>query len=915
MPSITIRTRILAAFLILLLVPTSILVFYNTWQILSLSGENASDAASALLQVELDHLEGLASDEAQRVDEIFAQIDAQITMLDLYSEGLFNDFVNVTPYQSYWWNASAEFAQTGRSIPGRHYDPDYDSPDISFEVSCYYMPRNKYPGGDPFNWSSELEYLLNVSSNMDYMFRNMLEGNPNYIWIYAAFAGGYSLFRNYPYDSMEWTQYDENDNPVDPADDWDPQTFDFYQGPATETGNNTVWTSPYWDPVGWLMSAGRPIRYSNGTLIGVVSVDLTIQTVTDLILNISVGDNGYGFMIDRNADSISHPNQGEELVNIVSLEMAGTSAAERAGFETTVNAMLTGTSGLSEYHKNGNKWYIAYAPIPTTNYSLAVVVPELDIIGPVVILQNQILSQSTNQIIMLLVVMIIAIIIMFGISLFISNRITEPIRELITLTTYIAEGDLSRELRGDSGEMAPEIGMLHDAFNNLLTSLRFGNLDYYGGDLDRAYANYQKALALFETTENERGIALAKNNIGNIYRAWGDTTAAQKYYREAIEIGERLKDKKGLASRYNNLALLMMDQEEYQKALDYLNLALDFDKESKNNRGQVLRISNRGLVYQQMGDNAKAESAFKESLQLATRIQYERGIAYAHLHLGTLFLQEKHFEDAQTQLEASLLLAKDLVDVSLVSQCLTKLAEVHTKLGFKDETARYTDMATSLSRRIVSKKYVLFVIDYSGSMGGQRIRAAINGALALLDIQVNPQDEVGIITFSSQSDIVLPMTSMETDAPTIRRTIERLRYPSGNTAFYDALGDAMKVLAEVKGSEQRWLIALTDGLDNASDHYNIHQRKRKGLFGGVDNSIQALIRDSLLNVNLIIIAVGNELQRVEKDLRRLTDESPRGHYIGITDRRDVRVAIEQAFLQVRDILAQVDVEGISFDIE
>ena len=898
-----------------MLIPTSILVFYNTWQILSLSEENATDAASALLQVELDHLEGLASDEAHRVDEIFAQINAEITMLDLYSEGLFHETVNVTPYQSYWWNASAEFDETGRTIPGRHYDPDYDSPDISFEVSCYYMPRNKYPGGDPFNWTPELGYLLNLSSNMDYMFQNMHEGNPNYIWIYAAFAGGYSLFRNYPYDSMAWTQFDENDNPVDPADDWDPQTFEFYQGPAAETGNNTVWTSPYWDPVGWLMSAGRPIRFANGTLIGVVSVDITIQTVTELILNISVGDHGYGFMIDGNADSISHPSQGEELVNIVSLEMAGTSAQERSSFQSVINTMLTGARGLSEYQKNGEKWYIAYAQIPTTNYSLAVVVPELDIIGPVVALQNQILSQSTNQIIMLLVIMVIAIIIMFGISFYISNRITEPIRELTTLTTYIAEGDLSRELRGDSGEMAPEIGMLHDAFNNLLTSLRFGNLDYYGGDLDRAYANYQKALALFETTKNQRGIALAKNNIGNIYRAWGDTASAQRYYREAIDIGERLKDKKGLASRYNNLALLMMDQVEYKKAIDYLNLALDFDKEVKNDRGQVLRISNRGLVYQQMGNLGRAETGFKRALRLAERIHYERGIAYARLHLGTLYLQKQHLEDAQIQLEASLLLAKDLVDVSLVSQCLTKLAEVHQKIGIEEEANRYSTMANTLARRTVSKKYVLFVIDYSGSMGGQRIRAAIRGALTLLDLQVNPQDEVGVITFSNRSAIKLPMTSMEMEAPTIRRTIERLRYPSGNTAFYDALGDAMKVLADIKGSEQRWLIALTDGLDNASDQYTITQRKRTGMFGVRDNSIQALIRESLLNVNLIIIAVGDELQRVEADLRRLTDESPRGHYIGIPDRRDVRPAIEQAFLQVRDILAQVDVEGISFDTE
>ena len=910
----TIRTRILVAFLCLLLIPTSVLVLFNTWQILSLSAENAQDSANALLQVELDHLEGLAADEAQRVDEVFSQIDAEITMLDLFSEGLFNNQVNITPYQSYWWNTTAEFLQTGRTIPDQHYDPRYDSPYISFEASCYYMPRTKYPGGDPFNWTSELGYLLNVSSNMDMMFQNMHEGNPNYIWIYAIFAGEYSLFRNYPYDSMEWTQFDEEGNPVDPSEDWDPQTFDFYLGPASQMDNATVWTSPYYDPVGWLMSAGRPIRYANGTLIGVVSVDLTINTVRDSILNIQVGQHGYGFLIDENGDSISHPQQGNESISIIDLEMSNTPLQERNQFSSIIDTMRNGGSGLDSYYKNGMLWHISYAPIPTTNYSLAVVVPETDIIGPVIALQNQIIAQSTQQVLVLSGILVIAIAVMIGISLYISNRITEPIRELTTLTHYIAEGDLSRDLKTDSGEMAPEIGMLHDAFNNLLTSLRFGNLDYYGGDLDRAYSNYRKALALFETTNNRRGIALAKNNLGNIYRAWSDPTSAERYYREAISIGEKLKDRKGLASRYNNLALLMLDQGEYEKSLDFLNLALEYDEEINNQKGKVIRLSNRGLVYQQKDEIEGARLAFLEALELAEKIQYQRGMAYAQLHLGTLFLHQNKYEGAQTQLETALLLAKDLVDVSLVTQCLTKLAEVHTKMGFKDEAARYNGMAIELGRRMVYRKYVLFVIDYSGSMGGPRIRAAIKGALALLDYQVNPQDEVGVITFNSNSNIVLPMTAMETQAPKIRRTIERLRYPGGNTAFYDALGDAMEILAEVKGSEQRWLIALTDGLDNASDRYTIVQRK-KGFLKPRDRSIQRVIRESLLNVNLIIIAVGDELQRVEEDLRRLTQESPRGHYLGIPDRVEVRGAIERAFLQVRDILAQVDVEGISFDRE
>ena len=78
---------------------------------------------------------------------------------------------------------------------------------------------------------------------------------------------------------------------------------------------------------------------------------------------------------------------------------------------------LTPTTGtdLRTYNKNGQLWYIAYAPVPTTDYSLAVVVPEDDIIGPAVFLQNAILAQSNLQIYLLIGILIAAFVIMFAI--------------------------------------------------------------------------------------------------------------------------------------------------------------------------------------------------------------------------------------------------------------------------------------------------------------------------------------------------------------------------------------------------------------------------------------------------------------------------------------------------------------------
>ncbi|MHA1212479.1 MAG: cache domain-containing protein, partial [Candidatus Heimdallarchaeota archaeon] len=301
-----IRERIMVTFIVLLILPPIVMISVSSIRISMISKDNAEETSDVLLAEELESLQRLSADESQKINELIDQIVAEVTMLDTFAEQLFDEDITITPYQSYWWDKDLEFSETGRNIPGIYYDPDYES-DISFNASCYYIPRDKIDsalGGDPFNWTPELEYLLNTSSNLDIAFRNMAQANPNYVWIYAAFADPtYSLFRNYPYDSMEWTQFDENDNPVPPADDWDPLEYDWYTNAAILVDDSSAFTAPYYDPAGLIISVGRPVRYDNGTLIGVVSVDITIDTMQESILSLDVSDNGYAFLIDENGDT------------------------------------------------------------------------------------------------------------------------------------------------------------------------------------------------------------------------------------------------------------------------------------------------------------------------------------------------------------------------------------------------------------------------------------------------------------------------------------------------------------------------------------------------------------------------------------------------------------------------------------
>jgi Mg-chelatase subunit ChlD len=268
---------------------------------------------------------------------------------------------------------------------------------------------------------------------------------------------------------------------------------------------------------------------------------------------------------------------------------------------------------------------------------------------------------------------------------------------------------------------------------------------------------------------------------------------------------------------------------------------------------------------------------------------------------------------------------------------MQKLADVLDQLDKSSHNVRRD--AENLRRRMQFKKSVVFVIDYSGSMQAQnRIRAAVEGAKEILHSQVNPQDKVSIIIFNDSHRELLPLTQKgdyenPRDSP-IWRSLDSLRYPTGATAFYDALGAALQELDQVESSEHRWVIALTDGQDNSSDEFSLdylegvflekHRQKRRELA-----SVEAFIRRRHLDVNLIVIGVGQELRSyIEENIRsprtgrRLTIEEllqsicenvPQGQYLSVVDSVDVESDIQKAFQEAAVLMAQLEVGGSTVD--
>ncbi len=72
----------MVTFIVLLILPSVVMITISSSRISLLSKENANDSSAALLKEELEHLDRLSSDASQKINELFNQIVAEVTMLD-----------------------------------------------------------------------------------------------------------------------------------------------------------------------------------------------------------------------------------------------------------------------------------------------------------------------------------------------------------------------------------------------------------------------------------------------------------------------------------------------------------------------------------------------------------------------------------------------------------------------------------------------------------------------------------------------------------------------------------------------------------------------------------------------------------------------------------------------------------------
>ena len=150
------------------------------------------------------------------------------------------------------------------------------------------------------------------------------------------------------------------------------------------------------------------------------------DVINNILKRINVSDNCYAFIIDSNGNVAGHVNS-ENVLN----DEAKENIISNLG--ATYQSMMDGKSGVDTRTKGSTTMIVAYSPIENVaGWSLAVVAPQSDFL------------QSTNRILIIVAILLVAAAaVSVVLAMFVSSRITAPIKQCAERIVKLSEGDLT----------------------------------------------------------------------------------------------------------------------------------------------------------------------------------------------------------------------------------------------------------------------------------------------------------------------------------------------------------------------------------------------------------------------------------------------------------------------------------------
>lgn len=228
--------------------------------------------------------------------------------------------------------------------------------------------------------------------------------------------------------------------------------------------NQPVWCEPYFDEAGGnvlMVTYSCPV-FKADRFYGVVTSDVALEWLTDVLAKISKNIGGSAWLISANGTFITHPKLDLIMKETVfSVAEAHPDPLISAAGRRVGQRMIRGETDFVPFTSvvSGKKGWLVFAPIPATDWSLGVM-----------FLRETIMEYIFDLNKVSLVLGMIGFTLLLIVALGIARSIASPLRRLADATHLLAEGKLDAPLPRVKGK--DEVARLAVAFERMREDLK-----------------------------------------------------------------------------------------------------------------------------------------------------------------------------------------------------------------------------------------------------------------------------------------------------------------------------------------------------------------------------------------------------------------------------------------------------------
>lgn len=464
--------KIMSFTALLSFIPFVVLGLYSFVQINSLSTNITQNQIQQTLDNVLKQKSAILQKEADLINMEFLRIEEHLKLLQQQAEYLFanNETLSSRP--------NLHLVQGSKGYLWEPFDDEYEKANIFISVSA----SKSLPMRD-----------LATAKQLEPLLKQTIGNIPILKAVYFCFAE--SSWLVYPAIDVD---YEVSINKLPP--DIKVQDYQFYYIADQVHNPNRVikWTDPYSDITHWEMvaTAAIPVYLPSGKLRGVIGADFPIKFIEDKVLNFKFHEpHAFAFIRDNKGNFIAGQKKElfQKLLSEKSIKIDNFNFSD-IPYTATVSENLTEIHGIQKISSSGDNLYLLSAPISSNGWILNFVIPESDIIDPIINAAKKQTSMQTELFTQrLLFFLFLGSLIVIVFSYYFSKTVTEPIKRLTLASQEIITGNYKIQIPTTSSD---EIGHLTKTFNymNLTIDKLINELTERANQLEERVAERTKAL-------------------------------------------------------------------------------------------------------------------------------------------------------------------------------------------------------------------------------------------------------------------------------------------------------------------------------------------------------------------------------------------------------------------------------------